>query len=245
MDESSLQESVYLSNDIEVFEGIGLSYETLNAYETVYHIVTQNTDEKDSIYCFPQIPSFYYICNRMDPGVRAKVQWFDVASDKSIDNDIKILKNKPPKAIIIYETSEYAYNSHEKLFRASEISATRKMKQFLLNFATQHGYTFYGRIKSTKNNSLLLYYKTDNDFSEEYSYRGKGTKESPYEIDSVEDLLFLQRSVENGNDYSNVYFIQTKDIDLSSIDNWNPIGKYDSGFYFRGIYDGNGHVIKI
>lgn len=68
MDESSLQESVYLSNDIEVFEGIGLSYETLNAYETVYHIVTQNTDEKDSIYCFPQIPSFYYICNRMDPG---------------------------------------------------------------------------------------------------------------------------------------------------------------------------------
>ncbi len=244
MDESSLQESVYLSNDIEVFEGIGLSYETLNAYETVYHIVTQNTDEKDSIYCFPQIPSFYYICNRMDPGVRAKVQWFDVASDKSIDNDIKILKNKPPKAIIIYETSEYAYNSHEKLFRAGEISATRKMKQFLLNFATQHGYTFYGRIKSTKNNSLLLYYKTDNDFSEEYSYRGKGTKESPYEIDSVEDLLFLQRSVENGNDYSNVYFIQTKDIDLSSIDNWNPIGKYDSGFYFRGIYDGNGHVIK-
>lgn len=177
--------------------------------------------------------------------MRAKVQWFDVASDKSIDNDIKILKNKPPKAIIIYETSEYAYNSHEKLFRAGEISATRKMKQFLLNFATQHGYTFYGRIKSTKNNSLLLYYKTDNDFSEEYSYRGKGTKESPYEIDSVEDLLFLQRSVENGNDYSNVYFIQTKDIDLSSIDNWNPIGKYDSGFYFRGIYDGNGHVIKI
>ena len=54
----------------------------------------------------------------------------------------------------------------------------------------------------------------------------------------------MQRSVENGNDYSNVYFIQTKDIDLSSIDNWNPIGKYDSGFYFRGIYDGNGHVIK-
>ena len=27
-------------------------------------------------------------------------------------------------------------------------------------------------------------------------------------------------------------------------DTWKPIGEYNSGFYFKGIYDGNGHVIK-
>lgn len=245
MDESNLWESKYTSPDINVLQGIGMSSETLNAYETIYHIVTENTTADDSIYCFPQIPIFYTICDRKDPGVRAKVQWFDVASDSSIEEDIDIIANNPPGAVLIYDTSEYAYNSHERLFRKGDISATRRMKQFLLNFVTQNNYTFYGRITSTNNNGILVYCKTTSDEDgAQYHLTGDGTQESPFKINSVADLCFLQNSVANGNDYANTYFLQTTDLDLSCIDNWIPIGIDGSTYYFNGIYNGNGHVIK-
>lgn len=157
MDESDFWSSQMVSDDILLLEGIQMSYETLNAYETIYHIIEENTDENDSIYCFPQIPIFYSICDRSDPGIRAKVQWFDVVSDASIKADQKVIEKNPPKAIIIYETSEYAYHMHEQLFNNGEISATRSMYNFLLDFVQAHGYTFCGRITSTDNNHILLY----------------------------------------------------------------------------------------
>lgn len=244
MDESDLWSSGFTSDDIELLSGICMSPETLNAYETIYHVITTNTDENDSIYCFPQIPVFYSICDRSDPGVRAKVQWFDVASDASIDADINVIKSNPPKAILIYETSEYAYQSHEKMFRDGNISATRVMKNFLIDFAQTHGYVFYGRISSTDNNNFLLYYKENNDYSLCNDFEGEGSFEAPYLINSVDDLLQLSKRVENGNDFAGNYFRQETDLDLSEIDNWEPIGKFRSGFYFRGVYDGGGHVIS-
>ena len=244
LDESNFWDSGRLSDDIEILEGIALSEETLNAVETIYRVITDNTTENDSIYCFPQIPIFYSICNRTDPGVRAKVQWFDVASDSSIQQDISVIEKNPPRAILIYETSEYAYSSHEKAFRLGEISATRKMKQFLLDYACQHGYTFYGRITSTKNNHFLLYYNESENYEQTYSFLGDGTMNSPYIIENENDLLELKKSVDYGNDFSGVYFRQTKDIDLSSVENWKPIGEFMSGMYFGGIYDGGGHVIR-
>ena len=131
MDESNYWACSEKSKDIEILKNIKLSPQTKDAYETIYHAITENTNNTDTIYCFPQIPIFYNICNRSDPGVRAKVQWFDVASDKSIEADMELMKKKPPKAILIYETSEFAYKCHEMAFRNGNISATRKMKNFL------------------------------------------------------------------------------------------------------------------
>lgn len=244
MDESNFWESSEVSEKIDLLDGIKMSPETLEAYETVWEIVEQNTGKDDFIYCFPQIPSFYYLCDRNDPGVRAKVQWFDVASDASIDNDMKVLEANPPKAIIIYESSEYAYDSHERAFRAGELSATRRMKQFLLDYATQHAYTFYGRVSSTENNSFLVYYKSDNDYNRRFYFEGMGTFDYPYLIKSEQDLVNLSQAVANGNDYSYVYFAQDADLDMGNIQDWIPIGEFESGHYFRGIYDGRGNVIK-
>lgn len=118
------------------------------------------------------------------------------------------------------------------------------MKNFLIDFAQTHGYTFYGRIKSTENNSFLLWYKENNDYSICNDFEGEGSYENPFLINSIEDLLQLRKRVETGNDFAGIYFRQTSDLDLSEITNWIPIGVFGSGFYFRGIYDGNGHVIS-
>lgn len=244
MDESDFWSSNSKSADIGLLDGICMSQETLGAYETIYDVITEKTNESDSIYCFPQIPVFYSICGRMDPGIRAKVQWFDVVSDASVREDIEVIKENPPRAVLIYETSEYTYQSHENLFRGGEVSATRMMKNFLINFAQTRGYSFYGRITATENNHFLLYYKEDNDYSLRDCFDGEGTQEAPYLIGSVEDLLILQKRVESGNEFAGIYFQQITDLDLSGIDNWMPIGKYNSGFYFKGVYDGGGHTIS-
>ena len=91
---------------------------------------------------------------------------------------------------------------------------------------------------------------------------GSGTKDDPWLISSVEDLQLLANTINDGKaagfdadaaaggegvagNYYGYYFKQTTDLDLSSIENWDPIG-YSGGqdLYFAGHYDGDGHTIS-
>ena len=91
---------------------------------------------------------------------------------------------------------------------------------------------------------------------------GSGTQDAPWLISSVEDLQTLASTINSGNaakfdanaaadgksvagNYYDYYFKQTTDLDLSSIENWDPIG-YSGGqnLYFAGHYDGDGHTIS-
>lgn len=91
---------------------------------------------------------------------------------------------------------------------------------------------------------------------------GSGTESEPWLISSVADLQLLANTINNGDaakfdanctdtgggipgNYHDYYFKQTKDLDLSSIASWDPIG-YSGGqdLYFAGHYDGDGHTIS-
>ncbi len=74
--------------------------------------------------------------------------------------------------------------------------------------------------------------------------RGEGTREEPYLIESVEELVYFRDSVNAGNDYEGCYILQTKNLDLEQISNWEPIGVFDSENYFYGTYDGGGHWVS-
>lgn len=81
-------------------------------------------------------------------------------------------------------------------------------------------------------------------YANNYGLNGYGTKNNPYTISTKEDLYQLADLVNNkGIDFKNEWFLQTKDIDLEDTE-FTPIGITDSGKYFYGIYDGNGHTIK-
>ena len=88
---------------------------------------------------------------------------------------------------------------------------------------------------------------------------GSGTESDPWLISSVVDLQLLANTINDGNaagfdadaaaggkgvagNYYGYYFKQTKDLDLSGIKSWDPIG-YSGGCYFAGHYDGDGHTI--
>ena len=69
--------------------------------------------------------------------------------------------------------------------------------------------------------------------------------DEPQEITSLQDLEDFRDAVNSGNKYkgsNNKMVTLTTDLDLSSIDNWTPIGI--SVHPFDGIFNGGGHVIK-
>ncbi len=67
------------------------------------------------------------------------------------------------------------------------------------------------------------------------------TEASPYDAKSAEDLVYIGKLLINDADLSGCYFKQSKDIDLSGIENFKPIGTI--GIPFGGVFDGNGYEI--
>lgn len=91
-------------------------------------------------------------------------------------------------------------------------------------------------------------------------YEGLGTEESPYLINSAQQLADLAWHVNNGSSYEGVYFALTADIDLNpgftfgtdgTVEGdgepqvWVPIGHdWDSEIIFMGNFDGRGHTVS-
>lgn len=80
---------------------------------------------------------------------------------------------------------------------------------------------------------------------------GNGTKNNPYTIQYASDLDHLATFVNNGQNYSGVYFVLCNDIAYSHSSYWNfaenennytAIGTYDNPF--RGTFDGGGYTIS-
>lgn len=70
-----------------------------------------------------------------------------------------------------------------------------------------------------------------------FSVGDDGTSGNPYEIDSTTDLDNMRYFYDTGT-----YFIQTADIDLGSITDWQPIGNTTNRF--RGTFDGGVFTIS-
>lgn len=243
MDESSYWYSWSAAN-IPLLEGITMSADTKAVYENIYTIIMSNTTEEDSIYCFPQIPIFYSMCHRSDPGTRSKVQWFDVSTDDTVIQDIEIIQQNKPKVIVMYNTSEYAYQAHENSFRKGQMSGTRTMREFLYNFAYENHYIYAGRF-TANSNSIQVWVQNEEEIPPVSVFSGgNGTYENPYLIETADQLLLFSKMVNEGRSFEGSYIRQISDIDLGGLEQWVPIGKFGGENIFCGVYDGTGHVIR-
>lgn len=78
---------------------------------------------------------------------------------------------------------------------------------------------------------------------------GSGSANDPFVIKTAAQLAGFAESVDSGENYLGKYIVLDADIDLSDIENWNPIGA--EGFasknldkIFAGDFNGRGHIIK-
>ena len=93
------------------------------------------------------------------------------------------------------------------------------------------------------------------DWNGNTNFPGEGTKESPYQIETLSHLMGLSESVAAGNDYEDCYFELTQSLDLGGLSinngNWNPIGWYcnraelggEVQTPFRGHFNGCGNTM--
>lgn len=91
---------------------------------------------------------------------------------------------------------------------------------------------------------ILLYHSIS--VKAELHLYGNGSRENPYEINTVQDLIYFQQEVNSGNTFIGCYVEQNCDIDFSLLREFkfSPIGNITNGTYFAGTYNGNGHYIS-
>ncbi len=71
-----------------------------------------------------------------------------------------------------------------------------------------------------------------------------GTAEDPWLIHSSKDLIEVRDKINSENEvYGKMVYKLVADIDMSGVNAWIPIGLNDT-ISFRGIFDGNGHIIR-
>lgn len=87
-------------------------------------------------------------------------------------------------------------------------------------------------------------------FSSALTLKGEGTQEKPFLIENAHDLQILGSAVNYSGKYTvskkaltGKYFLQTADIDMAAVPNFEPIG-YAAASTFNGTYDGGGHSIS-
>ena len=123
------------------------------------------------------------------------------------------------------------------VLRGGGILKTKKILFSILGFLI---------VRMTLFTTCFFVVKKDNynpsNFNIVAKWSGSGTAANPYKIASLSDLQTLQTNVNAGRNYSGIYFKQTANIDLSSIENWEPIGT--STNYFSGVYDGRNYAIS-
>ena len=69
---------------------------------------------------------------------------------------------------------------------------------------------------------------------------GAGTESDPYKLSTTRDLLAMKPALVKGQ---MTYFKLMNDIDMSSIENWDPLNP-DSPYDFGIVFDGGGHSLK-
>lgn len=69
--------------------------------------------------------------------------------------------------------------------------------------------------------------------------KGEGTKESPYQITSAEELAWFRDTVNSGT--TDIHARLLQDIDLNNV-SWEPIGTQEHPY--NGTFDGNAYTIK-
>lgn len=228
IDESNVYECTEESH-ISILNGIKLSAHTKEMYENVVDIVQNKTKEEDTIFCFPHIPFMYLMCDRNDPGTMTKVQWFDVSSNEAVKEDIRIIENNLPKAIIIYDLNDAVYEGHESAFNYGTVSGTHEMRDKLYEIVNKYNYQYEGTFSSYNNSLSVFVYRDENVKLETIFDDGIGDKNDPYEISNIQQLVNYSMLVNQGISFDGKYIELTNNISLNNIV-WTPIGKYNKEY---------------
>lgn len=80
--------------------------------------------------------------------------------------------------------------------------------------------------------------------AEASSLYGEGTKDNPYQINTVNDFIAFEKEVNAGNTFAGCYIEQNANLNFEKVSRIAPIGNPIKGTAFAGTYNGKGHFLE-
>lgn len=95
-------------------KGLRVDLATLEIMDNIKNDILLYSKTKNDLYLYPHLAYFYFLNNKLPPS-KNPVQWFDVITNKNIINEIKLIKEKKPRVIIMFDPPISTYAGHEEL----------------------------------------------------------------------------------------------------------------------------------
>lgn len=137
-----------------------------------------------------------------------------------------------PPQDVVWNVSPAATSKETKFYEDGffKIGADETVSQFTVQVKAAYGGAYTATAVVTV------------DLASDPVVKEDGSRTHPYLIETEEDFIEFTENVNSGNQYSNKYLKQTRDLDLDGYDEYK--GRYTET-YFTGIYDGDGHTINV
>ena len=151
----------------------------------------------------------------------------DIPTDEWVE--VKLTSQMPRKILDSTNTSILTINGTE--YKPTKVGGTSKTSNTTI-LGTEEMFT--GIVGSIDNLCITNIFAYD-EVLDKYQYEGEGTEESPYLIQTAEDLRMFPLYL-NAGLYQDAYFKLTADIDMAGV-------AYTTAAEFNGTLDGDGYKI--
>lgn len=189
------------------------------------------------------------------PGARADIQFSQGASRIRITKGCNVLI-KSSHYTIVHDLNKLNSNVVETMypFNSNTPAILTTAQDFFVVCTTDTRIIVNGIPVSLRPDAYSNYGGLSYTIDPDALTNGTGTPLPPgYDltISTADELQAFAAAVNSGAKINGIpaataAVLQTADIDLAGIDDWEPIGNYalPSTYYFNGIYNGNGHTIS-
>ncbi|MBQ9112893.1 MAG: glycosyltransferase family 39 protein [Clostridia bacterium] len=158
--------------DIPGLEGYRFSPAEKKAYEEIYRLVSENTDEDDVVFGFPYIKIFNQLTGHIGEVGFVPVHFFDVCPDTYAAEDAERLEQAPPDLILWQDLGEACWSVHEDLFRNGQRMGQRDIQEWFVSVKDTK-YEAIGQV-----GDIYVYKLRDNGTPTKYTYFEDGEGDS-------------------------------------------------------------------
>lgn len=99
---------------------------SVNEMNKIYKTIEKYKGKNDTMYTFPHI-NYFNVMSGLNSPTFSKVHYFDVCPDYIIEHDLQLLRDNPPKFVLIQNFEENVWKFHENAFRDGKQSSQRKI----------------------------------------------------------------------------------------------------------------------
>ena len=207
----------------------------------MYNFVSDNLEKDKQIICFPKVDSL------MEFDKIENHSWYSSLETPDSVTTSRMFKKINPQFVVVdlSNYSNYYPSIQAKDCKKSEYEAILTMQDEIIKYLNEFDYSVVKYVK-TENNRYIAVWE-NNDYAKDVNFwndGGTGEKDNPYIISTSEQLVDFSDITNCGKNFENEYIALSNDIDMTSVEKFTPIARYDAVTSFKGIFDGKGHTIS-